>query len=97
MRLCFVGKYPPTEGGVARDNCWAAFVLAEQGTRSTSSPTREVEDQFRIFDEPWDPALPELYAGLPRPASAGAGQVPSRRSARRPGIVYCREVEASVG
>ena len=74
VRLCFVGKYPPIEGGVARDNLWAAFALAEQGHEvHVVTNAREVEDRFRIVDEPWDPALPELYAGLPRPASAGAG------------------------
>src|SRR3954447_8021269 len=59
MKLCFVGKYPPIQGGVARDTFWAAIALAQQGIDvHVVTNAREVEPEFRVFDQPWDAALP---------------------------------------
>jgi glycosyltransferase involved in cell wall biosynthesis len=59
MTLCLIGKYPPIEGGVARATFWAAFALAQHGVSThVVTNAREVEEEFRIFDEPWAPDLP---------------------------------------
>src|SRR5689334_3215677 len=59
MKLCVVGKYPPIQGGVARDTFWAAFALAQQGVEvHVVTNAAEVEPEFRVFDQPWGSALP---------------------------------------
>jgi Glycosyltransferase Family 4 len=85
MKLCFVAKYPPIQGGVARDSFWTAFALAQQGVEvHVVTNAREVEDEFRVFDQPWDARLPpdprrlageRLAIHYTAPAS-GAGYIP---------------------
>jgi glycosyltransferase involved in cell wall biosynthesis len=59
VKVCFIGKYPPIEGGVARDTFWTAFALAQQGFQvHVVTNAQEVEDEFRVFEQPWDAALP---------------------------------------
>jgi glycosyltransferase involved in cell wall biosynthesis len=59
VKICFLGKYPPIEGGVARDGFWSTCALAEQGIEvHVVTNAEEVEPEFRILDEPWDPTLP---------------------------------------
>src|SRR5436190_19680886 len=50
MKLCFVGKYPPIQGGVARDSFWAAIALAQQDVEvHVVTNAREVEAEFRVL------------------------------------------------
>lgn len=66
MRLCFISKYPPIQGGVSRQNFWIARALADRGVEVhvvTNAP--EVEEEFRIVDlDAWlpDPEAPP-YSG----------------------------------
>ena len=51
MRLCYISKYPPVQGGVSRQNFWMARALADRGIEVhlvTNAP--EVEEGFRIVD-----------------------------------------------
>jgi glycosyltransferase involved in cell wall biosynthesis len=55
MRICFVGKYPPIEGGVSAQTYWAARGLAERGHEVfVVTNAAEVEESFRIRLEPDD-------------------------------------------
>lgn len=58
MRLCFVGKFPPIQGGVSRINFWDAHALSGLGHEVhvvTNAP--EVEEPYRIDER--------FYAGQP--------------------------------
>ena len=49
MKICFIGKYPPIEGGVSTRNYWTAYALAQRGHEvSFVTNAGEVEDRFRI-------------------------------------------------
>jgi glycosyltransferase involved in cell wall biosynthesis len=66
LKLCYVSKYPPIQGGVSRQNFWMARALADRGIEVhvvTNAP--EVEQAFRIVDlDAWvpDPDAPP-YSG----------------------------------
>ncbi|WFE38254.1 glycosyltransferase [Micromonospora sp. WMMD998] len=48
MKICFVGKYPPIEGGVSAQNYWAAAALASRGHEVyVVTNSNEVEERFR--------------------------------------------------
>lgn len=58
MRICFVGKYPPIEGGVSAQTYWAVRGLAERGHEVfVVTNAAEVEQDFRIKLEASDIAL----------------------------------------
>ncbi len=65
MNVCFLGKYPPIEGGVSTTNYWAARGLAQRGHEvHVVTNAFEVEPNFRMAlrpdDEPWlEPAFEE--------------------------------------
>lgn len=51
MKICFIGKYPPIQGGVSRENFWTMYALAQQGFDiHLVSNAEEVEYQFKVFD-----------------------------------------------
>jgi glycosyltransferase involved in cell wall biosynthesis len=55
MKICFIGKYPPIQGGVSRENFWATYALAHEGFDIyVVSNAEEVEYQFRTFDTIWN-------------------------------------------
>ena len=55
MRLCFIGKYPPVEGGVSSTNYWVARGLAAQGHEiNVVTNADEVEPAYRMLLEPDD-------------------------------------------
>lgn len=63
MRICFVTKYPPIEGGVSMHCYWAARGLAERGHQVfVVTNADEVEDTFRIHLEERDRADGGDYA-----------------------------------
>jgi glycosyltransferase involved in cell wall biosynthesis len=50
MRICFVGKYPPIQGGVSMRTYWYAHGLAVRGHDvHVVTNAKEVEPQFRMF------------------------------------------------
>ncbi len=58
MRICFIGKYPPIEGGVSGENYWTVHGLAERGHQIYFvTNADEVEQRFRLTlaqaDRPW--------------------------------------------
>lgn len=64
MKLCFIGKYPPIEGGVSTENYWAARGLAERGHEvHVVTNAFEVEKPYRMQfyadDQSW---LEETFA-----------------------------------
>ncbi len=65
MRLCFIGKYPPIEGGVSVQSFWTMRGLAERGHHIyTVTNADEVEDAFRIYmrqedQSMYEPAFPD--------------------------------------
>lgn len=66
MRICFVGKYPPIEGGVSSQTYWAVRGLAERGHQVfVVTNADEVEESFRIRLEHADIAMlePEFANG----------------------------------
>lgn len=64
MRICFVGKYPPIEGGVSAQTYWAVRGLAERGHQVfVVTNASEVEEAFRIHLEPQDDSF--LAPGFP--------------------------------
>ena len=66
MRICFIGKYPPIEGGVSAQTYWAVRGLAERGHEVfVVTNADEVEQPFRMLLEPTDAALlePEFPSG----------------------------------
>lgn len=58
MKICFLGKYPPIEGGVSATNYWLAHGLAKKGHEiHVVTNAREVEPAYRMhLDELSDPA-----------------------------------------
>lgn len=49
MKICFVGKYPPIQGGVSTANYWLAYGLAELGHEVyVVTNAGEVEADYRI-------------------------------------------------
>jgi glycosyltransferase involved in cell wall biosynthesis len=71
VRICFVGKYPPIQGGVSSESYWAVRGLAEAGHEVfVVTNAAEVEPAFRIRLQPAD--TPELAPAFP---GGGAVQV----------------------
>ena len=70
MKICFITKYPPIQGGVSTQCYWAARGLAERGhlVRVVTN-ANEVEDVFRIDMSPQDLATEGPYQ--PRFAASG--------------------------
>lgn len=86
MRICFIGKYPPIEGGVSAQTYWAVRGLAERGHEVfVVTNADEVEQPFRILLGPRDAALlePEFPSGgfvrvfRPEPYSVRMGHIPA--------------------
>lgn len=69
MKICFVTKYPPIEGGVSMRCFWLAQSLAERGHRLiVVTNSEEVEQGYRIHLRPID--RQRIYGGAPdRPRS----------------------------
>jgi glycosyltransferase involved in cell wall biosynthesis len=81
VRICFVGKYPPIQGGVSTQNYWMARGLAERGHEvCVVTNASEVEDGFRIRLDEQDAE----YLAPAFPNSGGAVRVlePERYGAR---------------
>jgi glycosyltransferase involved in cell wall biosynthesis len=86
VRICFIGKYPPIEGGVSTSSYWLAYGLAQRGhTFHVVTNADEVEDAYRMRLVPGDswwyePAFPD---------TGGQVQVhrPEAFSARRMGHI----------
>lgn len=82
MKICLIGKYPPIEGGVSRDNFWTSLALARKGVQvHLVTNAREVEYQYRIFD---DVSALNLAAD---PLASANGNLRLHFSAQRPGYV----------
>jgi glycosyltransferase involved in cell wall biosynthesis len=63
LNLCFIGKYPPIEGGVSSSNYWLARGLAERGHHvNVVTNADEVEATYRMHLEPgdWDMYQPRF-------------------------------------
>jgi glycosyltransferase involved in cell wall biosynthesis len=80
MRICFIGKYPPIQGGVSARNYWIVRWLAEHGhfvhvvTNST-----EVEPAFRVNFQPGDEAWlrdESVRVSQTEPHGPGARHIP---------------------
>ncbi len=49
MNVCFIGKYPPIEGGVSAENYWTAYAMATRGHHVyVVTNANEVEARFRL-------------------------------------------------
>jgi glycosyltransferase involved in cell wall biosynthesis len=49
MKICFIGKYPPIQGGVSMHSYWTAYGLAERGHEVyVVTNAAEVEEIYRI-------------------------------------------------
>jgi hypothetical protein len=79
LRICFVGKYPPIEGGVSAQTYWAARGLAERGHEvHVVTNAAEVEDTYRVaiddddMDD-YEPVYPENggFVKVYRPERSG--------------------------
>ena len=56
MKLCMIGKYPPIQGGVSRENFWQTYTLAQAGFDvHVVTNAQEVENEFRCIDLPFLP------------------------------------------
>ena len=56
MRICFISKYPPIEGGVSSKAYWLAKALGERGHEvHIVTNSLEVEDEYREELDPNDP------------------------------------------
>ncbi|MGN9766401.1 glycosyltransferase [Micromonospora sp. SD12] len=70
LRICFIGKYPPIEGGVSAQNYWAARALASRGHQVfVVTNANEVEARFRqrLDDgdaEHYEPQFPDSGGGV---------------------------------
>lgn len=54
MKLCMIGKYPPIQGGVSRENFWQTYALAQAGFDvHLVTNAQEVENEFRCIDLPF--------------------------------------------
>lgn len=52
MRICFIGKFPPIQGGVSRMSFWDAYALSEAGHEvHVVTNAADVEAAFRIREE----------------------------------------------
>jgi len=73
MKICFLGKYPPIEGGVSATNYWLAHGLAKKGHEiHVVTNAREVEPAYRMhLDELSDPADAAHYESA-FPSSGGS-------------------------
>jgi glycosyltransferase involved in cell wall biosynthesis len=65
VRICFVGKYPPIQGGTSSESYWAVRGLAEAGHQVyVVTNAAEVEPAYRIELEPADAEhLEPTFAG----------------------------------
>jgi len=73
MNICFIGKYPPIQGGVSRDNFWSSYALAQAGFEvHVVTNAQEVEYQFRIFE---DSSLTPFLNSLKEQEDKGSIQV----------------------
>src|SRR5688572_24421354 len=55
MKVCFIGKYPPIEGGVSATTYWLARGLAQRGHEiSVVTNADEVEEDYRMHLVPGD-------------------------------------------
>ncbi len=88
MKLCFLTKYPPIQGGVSTQCYWAARGLAERGhfVRVITNAD-EVEDMFRIDLAPEDRAGNGPYA-MRFPATGGQVVVDSTERPDRRTLYY---------
>jgi glycosyltransferase involved in cell wall biosynthesis len=51
MRVCIIGKYPPIQGGVSRENFWMTYALALEGLDiHLVTNAKEVESEYRCTD-----------------------------------------------
>jgi glycosyltransferase involved in cell wall biosynthesis len=58
LRICFIGKFPPIQGGVSRTSFWDSYALSAAGHEvHVVTNAAEVEPAFRIREE--------FYAGQP--------------------------------
>ena len=72
MKILFITKYPPIQGGVSSQCYWSAWGLAQRGhTVHVITNANEVEDVFRI-DLPSKDMAPE---GFYQPCFSEAGCV----------------------
>ena len=88
MKLCFITKYPPIQGGVSAQCYWAARGLAERGhlVRVVTNAD-EVEDVFKIDLSPDDLGVDGPYQ--PRfPGADGRVEVDSTDRPDRSKIYY---------
>lgn len=77
MKLCIIGKYPPVQGGVSRENFWQTYALAQAGFDvHLVTNAQEVENAFRCIDLPF---LPNPLDSL----GAASGQVTVHYTPRR--------------
>ncbi|WP_165422926.1 glycosyltransferase [Ktedonosporobacter rubrisoli] len=54
MKICFIGKYAPIQGGVSRENFWSAYALAQAGFEvHVVTNAQEVEYQYRTLEDAW--------------------------------------------
>ena len=54
MKICFIGKYPPIQGGVSRLNFWSSYALAREGCDvHVVTNASEVEQPFRHLEDAW--------------------------------------------
>ncbi len=61
MRICFIGKYPPIEGGVSSHAYWLAKALGKKGHEvHVVTNAQEVEKEYCEHSELWDFFLENL-------------------------------------
>jgi glycosyltransferase involved in cell wall biosynthesis len=82
VNVCFVGKFPPIQGGVSAFNLWTVCALVEAGHRvHVVTNSEEVEAEFRLHDLCADSMLPGPPAALCSDRfslhSTGSAPVPS--------------------
>src|SRR4051812_5478487 len=88
MKLCFITKYPPIQGGVSTQCYWAARGLAERGHEiRVVTNADEVEDVFRVDLSPEDLAENGPYCPS-FPATGGKVEVDSTDRPDRRNIYY---------
>ncbi|MBA2287573.1 MAG: glycosyltransferase [Ktedonobacteraceae bacterium] len=80
MNICFIGKHPPIQGGVSRENFWTSYALAQEGFDiHVVTNAQEVEYHYRNLDDPWfAQPLEKLSASAP-----GTLTIHSSSSSRR--------------
>ena len=76
MRILFVGKYPPIQGGVAADAYWTIQLIRELGHEVVVvTNAGEVESQYRVHFRPSDK---RFISGWPLPVAAHSTYVDVR-------------------